>query len=473
MQSIAIFCSAVPILGTCRAPGILRLINKCRQIRQKPQDKTSSIRGFAMACGSMVLWRASVRGDFAYNSIMPAVSQRAINAPPSPIRKLIPYADAAKARGIDVIHLNIGQPDIEAPEEFWNAITKNHPKVLEYSHSAGNASLRAKAKHFYESRLGITLADSELLVTTAGSEAISFAMMASCNPGDEIIVPEPMYANYLGFAVTAGVKIVPIPTRIEDSFALPSAEDFAERVTERTKAILICNPSNPTGTVYDREQLEAIGQICLRHDLFFFTDEAYREFNYTDTEVPSVLQLEGLENHAVMMDSVSKRFSLCGARLGFLVSKSAGIMQGALKFAQARLSPPGLAQIGVEAALDVDQSYFDHVRDEYIARRDLLVNRLRQIPGAFCPRIDGAFYAMVRLPIDDADRFCQWLLEEFNHNGQTVMLSPGTGFYATPGAGKNEVRFAYVLNLERISQAMDCLSVALQKYPGRVEPVAV
>jgi aspartate aminotransferase len=404
---------------------------------------------------------------------MPAVSQRAIDAPPSPIRKLIPYADAAKARGVDVIHLNIGQPDIEAPEEFWRAITENRPRVLEYSHSAGNASLRAKVKRIYEERLGITLGDNDLLVTTAGSEAISFAMMATCNPGDEIIVPEPMYANYLGFAVTAGVKIVPIPTRIEDNFALPTAADFAERITNRTRAILICNPSNPTGTVYDRAQLEALAEICLRHDVYLFADEVYREFNYTDEEVPSVLQLEGMENHAVMMDSVSKRFSLCGARLGFLVSKNQNLMQGALKFAQARLSPPGLAQIGVEGALEVDQSYFDNVRTEYIARRDLLVSRLRKMPGVFCPRIDGAFYAMVKLPIDDADRFCQWLLEDFNYNGKTVMLSPGTGFYATPGVGKDEVRFAYVLNLDRISLGMECLEAALQCYPGRVETAAV
>jgi aspartate aminotransferase len=395
---------------------------------------------------------------------MPQASQRAHDAPPSPIRKLVPYADAAKKRGIDVIHLNIGQPDIEAPEAFWDALTLNRPKVLEYSHSAGNESLRRKMRASYESILGIKLGENDLMVTTAGSEAISFAMLSCCNPGDEVIVPEPFYANYLGFALMAGVKLVGLPTCIEEDFALPSASSFAARISPRTKAILICNPNNPTGTLYGTDQLAGLREICLQHNLFLIADEVYREFNYTATQVPSVLQLEGMEEHAIMVDSVSKRFSLCGARLGFLVSRNADVMSGALRFGMARLSPPGLAQIGVEACMDTPESYFEEVREEYRLRRDLLVSRLKAIPGVLCPRIDGAFYATVRLPIDDCDRFCQWLLESFSFEGKTVMVAPATGFYVTPGLGKNEVRIAYVLNRDRINMAMDCLEQALKEY---------
>lgn len=395
---------------------------------------------------------------------MPNLSERAHKAPPSPIRKLVPFADQAKARGIDVIHLNIGQPDIEAPEEFWNAIQKDHPKVLEYSHSAGNASLRTKMREFYAQELGIQLEPNELIVTTAGSEALSFAMMAVCNPGDEVIVPEPFYANYLGFAVQSGVQLVAITTKIEDDFALPSAEEFEKRITPRTRAILICNPSNPTGTVYDSSQLDDLAALAKKHDLYLIADEVYREFNYTPNAIPSVLQLDGMQDHAIMVDSVSKRFSLCGARLGFLVSKNAGVMDAVLRFAQARLSPPGLAQIGVEAALDCDPSYFVGVREEYRARRDALVEGLRTIPGVVVPKIEGAFYAMVRLPIDDSDRFCQWILEDFSHEGKTVMMAPGTGFYETTGLGKDEVRIAYVLEIPRIKLAVDCLRAALVAY---------
>lgn len=402
-----------------------------------------------------------------HNEGMPKASQRAHDAPPSPIRKLVPYADAAKKRGVDVIHLNIGQPDIEAPEAFWTAITKDHPKVLEYSHSAGNESLRNKMRATYEKMLGITLGPTDLMVTTAGSEAICFAMLACCNEGDEVIVPEPFYANYLGFAVATGIKLVTIPTFIEQDFALPAAEAFAERISSRTRAILICNPNNPTGTLYDVDQLRGLRDVVIKHDLFLIADEVYREFNYTENQVPSVLQMEGLEQHAIMVDSVSKRFSLCGARLGFLVSKNADIMSGALRFGMARLSPPGLAQIGVEAAMDTPDSYFQEVREEYRKRRDTIVSRLKAMPGVFVPRIDGAFYATVRLPIDDCDVFCQWLLESFEFEGKTLMVSPATGFYGTPGLGKDEVRFAYVLNCERIEQAMDCLEAALKVYPGR------
>lgn len=403
---------------------------------------------------------------------MPKASQRAHDAPPSPIRKLVPYADAAKKRGVDVIHLNIGQPDIEAPEAFWTAITQNHPKVLEYSHSAGNETLRNKMRATYEKMLGIELGPNDLMVTTAGSEAVCFAMLACCNPDDEVIVPEPFYANYLGFAVATGIKLVTIPTTIEQDFALPPASAFAERITPRTKAILICNPNNPTGTLYDQSQLDGLAEVVLKHDLFLIADEVYREFNYTESQVPSVLQMKKLEQNAIMVDSVSKRFSLCGARLGFLVSKNAEVMSGALRFGMARLSPPGLAQIGVEAAMDTPQAYFDDVREEYRKRRDTLVRRLKAIPGILVPKIDGAFYSTVRLPIDDCDRFCQWLLESFEHNGKTLMVSPATGFYATPGMGLDEVRFAYVLNCERIEQAMDCLEAALAVYPGRKDPVA-
>lgn len=397
---------------------------------------------------------------------MPHVSARAVAMPASPIRRLVPYAEAAAARGIRIHHLNIGQPDVESPQEFWQAIQRTAAtgKVLEYSHSAGHASLRKGVREAYAA-LGIHLDEPELIVTTAGSEAVSFALMATLNPGDEVLVPEPMYANYLGFAELAGVRVLPLPTSIDEDFALPSAAEFAARLTPRTRAILICNPNNPTGTVYDAAQLAALREVVLRHDLFLIADEVYREFNYTGQPVPSVLALEGLERHAVMVDSVSKRFSLCGARIGFLASRNADVMSAALRMAQARLAPPTLEQIGVEAALAAPAAYFDSVRAEYRARRDLVTQRLAALPGALCPRIDGAFYATVRLPVDDSDRFCQWLLEGFDHDGETVMLAPATGFYGTPGSGRDEVRLAYVLNQYRLGRAMDCLEAALRVYP--------
>jgi len=398
---------------------------------------------------------------------MPHSSQRALAAPQSPIRKLVPFADAAKGRGIDVIHLNIGQPDIASPKEFWDAVIRNHPRTLEYSHSAGNASLRQKMRATYEHMLGVRLGEGDLMVTTAASEALCFAMTACCDAGDEIIIPEPLYANYLGFASVSAVRIVGVPSRIEDNFAIPSAEAIEGYITPKTRAIVVCNPNNPTGAIHSRAEMEALGKLCLKHDLFLISDEVYREFNYTGVLPPSVLQLAGLEQHAILIDSVSKRYSLCGARLGFLVTKNAELMGSMMRFAMARLSPPGLAQLGVEGALDVPESYFGEMREEYRARRDLVVERLRAIPGVICPPIDGAFYAMVRLPIDDSDRFCQWLLECFDHEGKTVMLAPGTGFYVTKGRGKDEVRIAYVLNTARIAQAMDCLEAALLVYPGR------
>ncbi|MBL8048718.1 MAG: pyridoxal phosphate-dependent aminotransferase [Chthonomonas sp.] len=398
---------------------------------------------------------------------MPKSSLRADTMPPSPIRKLMPYADAAKARGTKIFHLNIGQPDVMAPTEFWDGVKAVHGRIVDYTHSQGTPGLRAAMREFYAS-IGIELSDSELLVTTAGSEAVLFAMMCTCNPGDEVIVPEPFYANYLGFSVPAGVKIVPITTRLEDNYALPSAEEFERRITPNTKAILICNPSNPTGTVYSDDQLMALRDLVLKHDLFLIADEVYREFNYTGAPIRSVLQLEGLENHAVMVDSVSKRYSLCGARVGFLASRHAEVMSGAARFAQARLSPPLLEQIGVEAATKTPQAHFDAMREEYTRRRDVLVRELASVPGVVVPKIDGAFYAMVRLPIDDCDKFCQWLLESFELDGQTLMLAPASGFYATPGLGKDEVRIAYVLECDKIVEAVRCLRVALERYPGRV-----
>lgn len=397
---------------------------------------------------------------------MPNLSLRAAEMPASPIRRLVPYAEQAVKRGVHIYHLNIGQPDIESPAEFWDALAKANLRYVAYSHSAGNASLRAKAIEMYRRR-GIELKEGELMVTTAGSEAIRFAFMACLNPGDEVVIPEPLYANYLGFAVEAGVKVVPITTRIEDDFALPPIEEFEKKISPKTKAILICNPSNPTGTIFGEGQLRALRDIALRHDLFLFADEVYSEFNYTDERLFSVLQLEGLEKHAVMIDSVSKRFSLCGARIGFLCSRNPEIMAAALKFGQARLSPPTLEQIGVEGAMEAPQSYFDAVKKEYKARRDIVREAINGIKGALCPKIDGAFYATVRLPIDDSDKFSQWLLEEFSHKGATVMLAPATGFYATPGLGLDEVRIAYVLNCDDLRAAMEILREALKVYPGR------
>lgn len=386
--------------------------------------------------------------------------------PPSPIRKLAPFADAAKARGIEVLHLNIGQPDVPSPQEFWDAVQNAGLEVLEYSPSAGLPALRQAMADFYTS-IGIPVGPENVIVTTAGSEALSFAMMSCLDPGDEVIVPEPMYANYIGFAQATGVKVRPITTKIEDDFALPSVDAFARSIGPRTKAILVCNPGNPTGTVYSDEQLMGLRDLALEHGLFIIADEVYREFNYTGRPIRSVLQLPGIEDRAVMVDSVSKRFSLCGARVGFFVSRSEQALKAANLFAMARLSPPTLEQIGVLGALKAPASYFEGVRADYMRRRDLVVERVSRIPGALCPKVEGAFYATVRLPIDDADRFAQWLLESFSHEGRTVMLAPATGFYETKGLGMDEVRIAYVLNVERLGQAMDCLEAALQAYPGR------
>lgn len=387
--------------------------------------------------------------------------------PPSPIRKLVPFAEAAKKKGIKVYHLNIGQPDIETPKAIMDAVKHTEIKVLEYSHSAGNESYRRKLVKYYK-KVGIDVTPEQILVTTGGSEAIMFGFFTCLNPGDEVIIPEPFYANYNGFACAAGVNVVPITSNIETGFALPPIEDFEKVITPKTKAIIICSPNNPTGYLYSREEMGALQNICLKHDLYLFSDEAYREFCY-DGEYISAMHLPGLEQNVVLMDTISKRYSACGARLGTLVTKNKEVYDAAMKFAQARLSPPGLAQIMGEAAIDLPDHYFDQPKAEYMARRDLLVKRLNAMPGVFCPNPGGAFYAMARLPIDDADKFCQWLLENFSYNKQTVMLAPATGFYGTPGLGKNEVRLAYVLNLESIAAAMDCLEKALEQYPGKTE----
>jgi len=395
------------------------------------------------------------------------ISRRGQIMPASPIRKLVPYAEAAKKKGIKVYHLNIGQPDIETPPAILDAVRKTDIKVLEYSHSAGNESYRRKLVHYYK-RAGINIGYDQIIVTTGGSEAILFGFFCCFDPGDEVIIPEPFYANYNGFAVAAGVNVVPITSYIETGFSLPPIEHFEKLITTKTKAIVICNPNNPTGYLYSREEMEALKKICLKYNLYLFSDEAYREFCY-DGEYISAMHLQGLEQNVVLMDTISKRYSACGARLGALVTKNKTVYDAAMKFAQARLSPPGLAQIMGEAAVDLPEHYFDAPKAEYLARRDLLVRRLNAIPGVFCPKPGGAFYAMARLPIDDSDKFCQWLLESFSHNNQTVMLAPATGFYRTSGLGKNEVRLAYVLNLDSISAAMDCLEAALQAYPHRVE----
>ncbi len=390
------------------------------------------------------------------------ISQRGLEMPPSPIRKLVPFADAAKKKGIKVYHLNIGQPDIETPPQIMDAVKHTNIKVLEYRHSAVNESYRKKLTEYYK-RVGIDVSANQIIITAGGSEAIVFGFMCCLNPGDEVIIPEPFYANYNGFAVMAGVKVVPIKSSISNGFALPPIQDFEKVITPKTKGIVVCSPNNPTGYLYSRAEMEALREICLKHDLYLFSDEAYREFCY-DGEYVSAMHLEGMDQHVVLMDTISKRYSACGARIGAFVTKNEAVYQSAMKFAQARLSPPGLAQIMGEAAVDLPESYFDAPKKEYQARRDLLVKRLNAMPGVYCPTPGGAFYAMAKLPIDDSDKFCQWLLEEFSYKNQTLMLAPATGFYGTPGLGKDEVRLAYVLNLEALNAAMDCLEQALLQY---------
>lgn len=393
---------------------------------------------------------------------MPQISLRGQEMPASPIRKLVPYAEAAKKNGVSVYHLNIGQPDIETPKESLDAVRHSDFKVLEYSHSAGNESYRRKLVTYY-GRNGIDLDHTQIIVTTGGSEAILFGFMACLDYGDEVIIPEPFYANYNGFAVQAGVTVKTVTSSIESGFALPSAEEFERAITPKTRAIIICNPNNPTGYLYSKEELEVLKNIVLRHDLYLFSDEAYREFCYTGKHF-SAMQLEGLEEHVVLMDTISKRYSACGGRIGAFVTRNKTLLATTMKFAQARLSPPSFAQILGEAAVDLPAGYFDKTKTEYLKRRNILVARLNAMPGVFCPNPGGAFYAIARLPIDDSDKFCQWLLESFSFNNQTVMLAPATGFYGTPGLGKKEVRLAYVLNSDDLEKAMDCLEKALIAY---------
>lgn len=398
---------------------------------------------------------------------MPHISEKAQIVPASPIRKLVPFAEDAKKAGKTVYHLNIGQPDIQTPEAALQAIHNFDDKVLEYSHSAGIESYRVKLSASYKAQ-GIPVETEDILITTGGSEALIFAMLCTCNPGDEVIIPEPFYANYNSFAVTAGVKVVPVTAKIEDGFALPAMEEIEAKITSRTKGIVICNPGNPTGYLYSKAELEALAAIVKKHDLFLYADEVYREFCYDGAQPHSVLNLPGLEAHVLMIDSVSKRYSMCGARIGALISKNKEVMAAALKFGQARLSPPTIDQVAAEAALSTPQSYFDEVVSEYVARRNIMVDGLNSIPGVFCPKPKGAFYCVARFPVDDAEKFCQWLLESFSFEGQTVMMAPANGFYSTLGAGKNEARIAYVLNQDALRNAVECLRVALDQYPGTI-----
>jgi aspartate aminotransferase len=397
---------------------------------------------------------------------MPILSEKAILMPASPIRKLVPYAEKAKTQGITVYHLNIGQPDIETPEVALNAVKNLDRKVIEYSHSAGFESYRNALSAYYIKN-GIRVAPEDIIITTGGSEALIFGFMTTCNPGDEVIIPEPFYANYNGFAVTAGINVVPVTATIESGFALPPITEIEKKITSKTKGIVICNPGNPTGYLYSKEELEQLRYLVKKHDLFLFADEVYREFCY-DGAVPfSVMNLEGIENNVIMIDSVSKRYSMCGARIGALISKNKEVMAAALKFGQARLSPPTIDQIAAEAALKTPQSYFDNVVHEYVQRRNIMIQGLNSIPGVFCPNPSGAFYCVAKFPVDDAEKFCQWLLEDFSFEGQTVMMAPANGFYATKGAGLQEARIAYVLNQEDLKKAVICLEKALEVYPGR------
>ena len=397
---------------------------------------------------------------------MPRISNRAKTMPPSPIRKLVPFAEAAKKRGIKVYHLNIGQPDIPTPEVMMNAFRNHEIKVLEYGHSGGLWEYREGLVKYYR-RHDIHVSKEEILVTTAGSEAIIFAMLATMDEGDEMIVPEPFYTNYNGFAVEAGVKVVPVTCRAEDGFALPPDAEIRAKITPRTRAIMICNPNNPTGYVYRLEEMNRLRALVLEHDLFFFSDEVYREFVYDGKKHHSVLHLEGLDDRAVLLDSISKRYSACGARVGCLVTHNKDILESALRFGQARLCPPTMEQLAALAAVDTPQSYMDAVFNDYNRRRETVFNALGKIPGVVGQKPSGAFYTVVKLPVDNADRFCRWLLEEFDDKGETVMLAPANGFYATPGLGDDEVRIAFVLNSAAMERSMEILKKALQAYPGK------
>lgn len=396
---------------------------------------------------------------------MLSVSNRGKIMPASPIRKLVPFAEEAKKRGIIIYHLNIGQPDIETPPQILEAVRKSDFKILEYSHSAGNESYRKKLVKYYR-YANINVDHNEIIVTTGGSEAILFGFMSCFDVGDEIIIPEPFYANYNGFAVAAGVVVKSITSTITSGFALPPIEEFEKMITPKTKGILICNPNNPTGYLYSKEEMEVLKKIIKKHNLYLISDEAYREFCY-EGEHFSSLQLEGVEENVILMDTISKRYSACGARIGALVTRNKEVLQTVMKFSQARLSPPGFGQILGEAAVSLPSDYFEKPKAEYRLRRDTIVKRLNNIPGVFCPNPRGAFYVMASLPVDDSEIFCQWLLESFSYKDATLMMAPGSGFYGSKGLGKNEVRLAYVINVKAINDAMDCLEAALEQYPGR------
>jgi aspartate aminotransferase len=397
---------------------------------------------------------------------MPKISEKGKAMPASPIRKLVPFAEEAKRKGVKVYHLNIGQPDIATPKEGMEALRNINLSVLEYTHSAGNESYRRKLAENYR-KIGINVDHNEIIVTTGGSEAVLFAFMTCLNPGEEVITPEPFYANYNGFAVTAGVTIVPVRSYARNDFALPPIEEIEKKITSKTRGILICNPNNPTGYLYSKEELLKLRDIVKKHDLYLFSDEVYREFCYGGEEHFSSMKLEGIDDNVIMIDSVSKRYSECGVRIGALVTKNKDVLATALKFGQARLCPPGVGQIVAEASLETSKEYFEGVYNEYIARRDFIVDALNNMPGVYCPKPKGAFYTVVKLPIDDSDKFAKWLLVDFSYKGQTVMVAPATGFYFTPGAGRDEVRIAYVLKTEDLHNAMETLAEALKVYPGR------
>ena len=398
---------------------------------------------------------------------MLSISKRGSEMPESPIRKLVPFAEHAKKRGTKVYHLNIGQPDIKTPDVALNAIRNSDLKVVEYSHSAGNLSYRQKLAKYYQN-IKIHIDEDDILITTGGSEAITFAFLSCLNPGDEVIIPEPFYANYNGFAVSAGIKVVPITSKIEDGFALPPVEEFNKLINKKTKGIVICNPNNPTGYLYSEDELRKLSHIVKENNLYLFSDEVYREFCYDGETHFSAMYLDEIQDNVILMDSVSKRYSECGVRIGAMITRNKEVIKTALKFAQARLSPPSYGQIVGEASLDTPPEYFEEVYNEYIDRRNFLVEKLREIPGVVCPMPKGAFYAVIKLPIDDADKFAQWLLEDFEHNGETIMVAPATGFYSTKGLGKQEIRIAYVLKKEDLGKAVECLAEALKVYPGIV-----
>ena len=397
---------------------------------------------------------------------MPKISAKGLCMPESPIRKLVPFAENAKKRGTQVIHLNIGQPDISTPKIALKAIRNFEPNVIAYSHSAGNQSYREGLAHYYQN-VGIDVDHTQILVTTGGSEAISIALNTIMDKGDEIIIPEPFYANYNGFSTAADITVKPITSSIDNGFALPSISEFEKLITPNTKAILICNPGNPTGYLYTKDELNALKKIVLKHDLFLIADEVYREFTYDGKKHISVLEINELYQNTILIDSVSKRYSMCGARVGCMVTKNKEVLETGLKFAQARLSPPSLGQVAGEAALNTPKSYFTEVIDEYVNRRNLLIEGLNKIDGITCPKPSGAFYCIAQLPIDDADKFAKWLLEEFSWNNKTVMVAPAQGFYSTPEIGKQQIRIAYVLNLEELQNAITIIEEALKIYPGR------